>query len=166
MYSNAVNKMLETVEKLSRLTTLRGATPAEAATAQRKIKIIQAKLAILNTPKPDIPRHKPTATRWVWKTKDEHVYAKPTLDPTPEARVFVERHRADCCCGRHPDEYVSFNYVWETRDGGRTWNHILKQKPAAPTSPPAATAKPAKPTPPPEQTIFPNYADLQNRYRV
>jgi len=163
MYSNATAKMLETIEKLSRLTMKRGATQAEAATAQRKIKIIQAKLAILNTPKPDIPRSK----RWVWKTKGEHVQVKPTpRPPTPEARVFVERHRADCCCGRHPDEYVSFNYVWETRDGGRTWNHILKQKPATPTPAPAATAKPAKPTPPPEQTIFPNYADLQNRYRV
>ena len=112
MYSNATAKMLETIEKLSRLTMKRGATQAEAATAQRKIKIIQAKLAILNTPKPDIPRSKP----WVWKTKGE----QPTLDPTP----------------------------------------------ATPTPAPAATAKPAKPTPPPEQTIFPNYADLQNRYRV
>jgi len=112
MYSNATAKMLETIEKLSRLTMKRGATQAEAATAQRKIKIIQAKLAILNTPKPDIPRSK----RWVWKTKGEHVQVKPT--------------------------------------------------PATPTPAPAATAKPAKPTPPPEQTIFPNYADLQNRYRV
>jgi hypothetical protein len=162
MHSNAVKKLTETIEKLSRLTTTRGATPDEAAAAQRKITIIQAKLATLTTTPSDIPRAQPTAHRFIWKTKGNTIRTKPTLDPAPEAtqRVYVERHKCDCLCGKHPGEYISKHYVWETRDGGRTWKHIYKEKP--PTPPPPIAAN----TPAPEQTIFPNYNDLQNRYRI
>jgi len=154
MYLNARAKLLDTIEKLSRLTTARGATPDEAAAAKRKIKIIQAKVAAL----PAISRVQPIPSRFIWKTQGETIRTKTTPD-----RVYVERHRHDCCCGKHPDEYISKHYVWETRDGWRTSTHVYKEKP--PTPQPAPKPQ-MKPEPAPEQNIFPNYNDLQNRYRI